>query len=120
MARAGFLVTLIEQCETFFDCSQSRFAGAMLSPYCEEEAGHPLVRDLGMDAIALWQEAYPGLVRNGTLVVAHARDQSELKRFGRVTSGYQRVDGGKIGELEPDLGWAVSRWALLSGMKRIW
>ena len=50
----------------------ARCAGAMLAPYCEAEAAEPVVRELGLASLAIWRETYPGVVANGTLVVAGA------------------------------------------------
>jgi glycine oxidase len=40
---------------------------------------------------------------NGSLVIAHARDRADYERFARLTSGYQRLDGRRLGEVEPAL-----------------
>jgi glycine oxidase len=51
-----------------------------------------------------WEAALPGYVtRNGTLVVAPARDASELARFGTRTEGHTWLDETDIVELEPAL-----------------
>ena len=79
-------------------------AGGMLAPWCERESAEEAVLSLGRDAADWWSAALPGQVmRNGTLVVAPARDASELDRFGRRTSGYREVDAEAIAALEPDL-----------------
>ena len=75
----------------------------MLAPYCEREAAEPIVLELGLKAKKLWRDAYPGIVANGTLVVAGVRDLPELKRYARMTDGYKAVGGEEIGQLEPDL-----------------
>jgi glycine oxidase len=103
LARRGHRVTLVEASATPFVDSASQWAGAMLAPYCEEEASAPIVRALGLEAMALWRKAYPGIIGNGTLVVAAARDRSELNRFARATHGYEQADADHIARLEPDL-----------------
>lgn len=103
LARAGHRVRLFEASAEPFATAQSRFAGAMLAPWCEAEAAEPIVRDAGIACLPLWLEAYPGIVKAGTLVVAQSRDLSELKRFARLAPGHQVVDGERIDELEPDL-----------------
>ncbi len=115
LARAGFAVRLIERTTAPFDDAQSRFAGAMLSPYCEEEAADAVVRDLGIEACKLWQDVYPGVMAKGTLVVAQARDDSELMRFGRATSGHRLIDSAEIERLEPDLAGRFSRGLFYPG-----
>ena len=79
-------------------------AGGMLAPWCERESAEETVLVLGRGAADWWSAALPGQVmRNGTLVVAPARDASELDRFGRRTSGFREVDAETIAALEPDL-----------------
>src|SRR5215467_486400 len=80
LARRGHRVRLVEQSRQPFARAASAYAGAMLAPYCEAEAGEPVVRELGQRALALWRTTYPGVVTRGTLVVAGARDHAELVR----------------------------------------
>lgn len=103
LTRRGHRVRLIERNAEPFAGSASRLAGAMLAPECEAEAAEPLVRELGLKALALWRKAYPRLVENGSLVVAQARDRGELTRFARMTVGHETVDAARIAELEPQL-----------------
>lgn len=103
LARAGHRVDLYDTAEKPFARSASRHAGAMIAPFCEAEAADPLVRDQGLTAARLWKETYPALVREGSLVVAPARDQSELKRFARMTVGHELISGDRLAALEPDL-----------------
>ncbi|AMS40619.1 glycine oxidase ThiO [Aminobacter aminovorans] len=79
-------------------------AGGMLAPWCERESAEETVLSLGRGAADWWSAALPGhVMRNGTLVVAPARDAGELDRFGRRTSGFREVDADTIAALEPDL-----------------
>jgi glycine oxidase len=103
LARAGHRVRLIEASATPFALSQSRWAGAMLAPYCEAEGAEPIVREMGIEALALWRALYPGLVNAGTLVVAPPRDRPELFRFARLAPGHEQIDADRIASLEPDL-----------------
>jgi len=48
LARRGHRVRLIEQSAEPFARAASRYAGAMLGPYCETEAAAPVIRDLGL------------------------------------------------------------------------
>lgn len=104
LARAGHKVRVLERVPVPFAGTASQYAGAMIAPYCEAESAEPIVRDLGLHAAKLWKEMYPGLVENGTLVVASARDQVELRRFQRLTVGHRQVAEQEIGALEADLG----------------
>lgn len=82
----------------------SWYAGGMLAPYCERESAEERVLELGLAAASWWEAALPGRVtRNGTLVLAPARDAGELDRFGSRTSGFSGVDAQELGSLEPDL-----------------
>lgn len=103
LARAGHRVEVLERCPKPFEASASQYAGAMIAPYCEAESAEPVVRDLGLHAAKLWHEIYPGLIRNGSLVVASPRDQGELRRYARLTVGHDSIAAERIAELEPDL-----------------
>lgn len=103
LARNGFAVEVSDR-----NAEPSRgasfYAGGMLAPWCERESAEEAVLTLGQAALDWWDEATPGLVvRNGTLVVAPARDRAELSRFASRTSGYRWVDESEIATLEPDL-----------------
>jgi glycine oxidase len=103
MARAGHAVTLIERSAVPFCQAASRWAGAMLAPDCEAESAPPIVRDLGQRSCDLWQNVFAGVVRNGTLVTAAARDLSELPRFAHATQRHRTLNEDTIAALEPDL-----------------
>ena len=81
----------------------SWYAGGMLAPWCEgDTAEEPVVR-LGQEAIGWWRERVPEVLENGSLVVAPARDASELARFARRTQAHQTIDAAGLAKLEPDL-----------------
>ncbi len=103
LARRGHRVALYEASPEPFTATASRYAGAMLAPYCEEEGAEPIIAELGLKGIALWQDSYPALGRLGTLVVAAARDRPELMRFQRMTRMHEAIDADAIARLEPDL-----------------
>jgi glycine oxidase len=104
LARRGHKVALYERSAKPFLEACSPYAGAMLAPRCEEESAEALIRELGERGIALWQATYPGLVMKGSLVIAPPRDRALLERFARMTTGAERLDGGGLAALEPDLG----------------
>jgi glycine oxidase len=108
-ARRGHQVTVREAMPEAESGGSSRFAGAMLAPFCEGEAAEPVVIQLGIEGQRLWQEAFSHVVQRGSLVVAPARDLSELRRFERMTQAHKSVDAAAIGELEPDLAGRFSR-----------
>lgn len=102
LAKAGHRVRLIEQSAEPFTASASRLAGVMLSPGCESE-NEPRLRILGRHGLDIWRATYPGLVNNGSLVVAAPRDQAELARFAQATAPPETLDKNALGALEPDL-----------------
>jgi glycine oxidase len=76
----------------------------MLAPWCERESAEEAVLTRGLDAADRWEAILPGeVVRNGTLVVAPARDHGELKRFAGRTTGYEWVEEEALATLEPAL-----------------
>jgi glycine oxidase len=103
LARRGHRVRLLERSAVPFADAASSFAGAMLAPYCEAEAAEPVVRDLGLRSLAIWKETYPGVIARGTLVVAGARDRTELERFARMTEAFDKLDAEELHALEPGL-----------------
>ncbi len=100
---AGHDVTLVDRCPDPAATSASHYAGAMLSPDCEAEAAPELVREHGREGLELWRAHYPRLMEAGSLVLAPARDRSELVRFARMTRGHTHLDGPGVAKLEPDL-----------------
>ena len=104
LAERGAAVSLCEAMPEADSGGASRFAGAMLAPYCEGEAAEPIVRELGLAGLDRWAERFPALVsRRGTIVVAAPRDQGELRRFARLTDGHRPVDAAALAALEGDL-----------------
>ncbi|MEO3415779.1 FAD-dependent oxidoreductase [Roseovarius sp. CAU 1744] len=108
LARSGASVRVYEAGPEIGACSAARFAGGMLAPWCERENAEEEVITLGAAATDWWAEITP-VTRHGTLVVAAPRDQAELARFARRTTGFRNVDGARIGNLEPDLAGRFSR-----------
>ena len=102
LAERGAHVTLVERSRELGD-NASWLAGGMLAPFCEGESAPQTVVDLGQGAIDWWSARVPGVTREGTLVVAPARDTSEIDRFAARTTSHVRVDEERIAELEPDL-----------------
>ncbi len=104
LGKQGYKVTLIDKSEFAFQHSSSKYAGAMLAPYCEEESSEQIVRILGIQSKKIWQTHYPNIVENGTIVLAQPREQQELVRFARMTQEYKTINSNQIINLEPDLG----------------
>ena len=102
-AARGGTVKLYDREASVGEHACSWWAGGMLAPFCEgENAEEPVVR-LGQESIDWWDKHAGGVQRNGSLVLAMGRDQSELKRLARRTTNYSHVDGAFLSELEPDL-----------------
>jgi glycine oxidase len=102
-AKAGFQVTVFERGDARLSQAAAYWAGGMLAPDCEAETAEPVVSRLGRRSLELWRSHLPDLSANGSLVVAHPRDRTDYERFARLTSGYERIDGRRLGELEPAL-----------------
>lgn len=112
LARRGHSVTVREATSEATVGAASRFAGAMLAPYCEAESAEPLIEELGRTGVSLWREAYPDVLCRGTLVVAGSRDRGELIRFARMTEGHREIGADELHNLEPDLAGRFTRGLL--------
>ena len=103
LAERGADVEVLERGEKLGAAACSWFAGGMLAPWCELESAEPLIARLGTESIPWWRQHAPQTVTNGSLVIAHGRDTSELANFSRRTEQFEWLDGERIGALEPDL-----------------
>src|SRR5690606_31206248 len=103
LAQAGAEVEVLEVGKQPGGEAASRFAGGMLAPWCECVSAEPLVAELGRQALDWWPRQYPGTVRNGTLVLAAARDAGELEAFAQRSDNYRRLDADGVAALEPEL-----------------
>ncbi|HEX4051844.1 MAG TPA: glycine oxidase ThiO [Steroidobacteraceae bacterium] len=106
LATRGVTVQLLERADESLSACCSWRAGGMLAPWCElEAAGEPLIAQLGLEGLAWWQARadMPGLHQAGTLVVAAAREQADLRHFAQRTREYRWLHEAQIGELEPEL-----------------
>ncbi|MBS0964909.1 MAG: FAD-dependent oxidoreductase [Acetobacter okinawensis] len=102
LAERGGAVTLYD-CADRVGAGASWMAGGMLAPWCEAESAPAEVTAQSVDSVDWWASHVPGVVREGSLVLAPARDVGELARFGRRTSHFQNVGEADIARLEPDL-----------------
>jgi glycine oxidase len=103
LARRGHSVTLVDAEMEPLNAGASRHAGAMLAPWVEAESAPDAVREFGIDGLAIWRSVYPGVVNNGSLVVAVARDLPDLARFAKLTRQYETLDRRGVANLEPAL-----------------
>ncbi len=102
-AKAGFKVRVLERGDAGLAQAAGFWAGGMLAPDCEIETAEPVVTRLGRRSLELWRSHLPELSANGSLVIAHPRDRADYERFARLTSGHERIDAQRLGELEPAL-----------------
>ena len=103
LARAGHRVRLVEASAEPFASAASIYGGVMLAPDREADAYPANFCELGREGLALWRAAYPDLSCSGALVIAGARDRSDIERFSRHTHGHVTLDATKLAHLEPDL-----------------
>lgn len=103
LARLGYRVRLVEASAEPFADAASLYGGVMLAPDREAKSYPPIFRRLGREGMTLWRAAYPDLSCSGGLVVASARDRSDLERFARDTQGHETLDATKLVHLEPEL-----------------
>lgn len=99
----GVAVEVLERAATLGEGACSWKAGGMLAPWCEAATTDEVVARLGAPSIGWWQRHFPGTVRNGSLVVAPARDAADLTRFAQRTECHEWIDGDRLATLEPDL-----------------
>ena len=103
LAERGIEVEVVERARALGEGSCSWMAGGMLAPWCERASTEPEVAAWGAPSIGWWAERFPATVRNGSLVVAQARDAPELARFASRTERFEWLDADRIAHLEPDL-----------------
>jgi glycine oxidase len=114
LAERGAKVTVIER-SAEIGGNASWLAGGMLAPFCEGESAPPRVVELGRRAIDWWDQRVPGVTREGTLVIAPARDAGEIDRFASRTAGHERVEAMRIATLEPDLAGRFGKGLFFAG-----
>lgn len=103
LASRGLDVALHDRAVVPGPAACSWWAGGMLAPDCERESAEEPVARLGAEAAAWWQRHTGAVTRNGSLVVAPARDRGELRRFARRTGGHEEIHAATLAALEPDL-----------------
>jgi len=123
LQRAGINITLFEAGSFTPDTPQTIRAAAftaagMVAPLSEAVVSDEGVYRMGIFALQQWPAWFaqlpateaPLFFSNGSLVVAHQQDTSELEQFERELgfilpgcNGYQRVNQHDIHQLEPDL-----------------
>ncbi|EAU42252.1 THIAMINE BIOSYNTHESIS OXIDOREDUCTASE THIO [Fulvimarina pelagi HTCC2506] len=104
LAERGASVTVHERAGGLGPQAASWLAGGMLAPWCETESADRAIVEPGLAAIDWWAERVPDVRREGTLVIAPARDSGELSRFARrIGNQAERLDEAGLAALEPVL-----------------
>lgn len=102
LARRGAEVELVERLGgPGLGCSDH--AGGMIAPWCEAESAEPIIVSLGLEALDYWVNDIGVATRNGSIVVAPARDRADLTRFERLTQERRLVDREGLRAIEPEL-----------------
>lgn len=131
LVRAGARVALVERGGPDGSGSAAHVAAAMLAPLAESAIAERRIVDLGIASVDLWRtwlQELPEPVffqEDGTLVVWHARDRSEVSLFtGRmravappelVQARLRALDGNGVGQVEPALAGRFPQGLLLQG-----
>ncbi|BBE74722.1 glycine oxidase ThiO [Oharaeibacter diazotrophicus] len=102
-ARAGLSVTVHERAADFSAGAGWR-AGGMLAPEIEAEVSSPALVELGRRAMDLWPDLFPGVERNGSLVVAGPREPGALDHFAAKTANHRLLGADELAALEPQVG----------------
>lgn len=100
----GCRVSLISASQGIDESCCSWWAGGMLAPWCESESAEPLIVKLGLESLNYWKTHSQSVQQQGSLVIAHRRDQADLQQFARRTDNYQKLDRAQLETLEPDIG----------------
>lgn len=120
LLRADFNVTLFEAGRFDKPVSAAHTAAAMISPMSEVVVSERAIYDMGLRSLELWPEWLDELnldihqtvsyTANGSVVVAHAADMSELEQFYADLNYHLGTDNNarwlksaELRELEPDL-----------------
>ncbi|SDP74020.1 glycine oxidase [Ralstonia sp. 25mfcol4.1] len=131
LVRAGARVALVERGGPDGSGSAAHVAAAMLAPLAESAIAERRIVDLGIASVDLWRtwiQELPEPVffqEDGTLVVWHARDRSEVSLFTSrmravappelVQARLRTLDGKGVAEVEPELAGRFPQGLLLQG-----
>ncbi|MBD2857762.1 glycine oxidase ThiO [Spongiibacter sp. KMU-158] len=121
LLQQGHSVTLFDKGSRHAELSAAKVAAAMLAPYTEVATAERKVFEYGLMALEWWPEQIAALQEQsgmtvdfglaGSVVVAHAQDQSSLTHFqqqlrAKVPDYFNRVeqcDSARLEELESEL-----------------
>lgn len=115
LCRAGHYVDILSSDDQLGTGSAGYIAAAMVAPATEAVTSEAMVHTIGQKSLQLWPQWLAELAEpvfyqnNGTLVVAHAGDASEMTRFTRRAEhvlskqDYAVIDKAGLVEREPQL-----------------
>ncbi|MGT2491563.1 FAD-dependent oxidoreductase [Cupriavidus basilensis] len=131
LVRAGLRVALVERAGPDGAGSAAHVAAAMLAPLAESAIAERRIVELGTASVDLWRAWVAELPEpvffqeDGTLVVWHTRDRSEMSLFTSrvravappelVAQRMRALDGNGVAALEPALAGRFSQGLLLAG-----
>lgn len=109
LLQQGHQVELFDKDHKQGAISAARVAAAMLAPLSESVRCEPLVYQLGISSLPLWQVLVQQLCdqtgqaillqQRGSIVVAHPADNSELQRFSQQLQQQKHIDHQSISQL---------------------
>lgn len=113
----GCKVTLFDLGNAHSQHNCSSIAAGMLSPLAELDRADPLIYELGMASIFLWQSWLSeltepvGFRKSGSLLIAHPQDVREFTRYLAIINSklsesskdIQMLDSVQLNQLEPDI-----------------
>jgi len=133
LCQAGHRVTLFDRDPIETGNAAAYTAAGMLTPFAEVESAELLIYQMGMHSLSLWPLLAKqlggdlGFYQRGTLVVSHAQDRAELKRFNqqldfKLQQGAinpdpapRQLDATELAQYEPQLAAQFNQATLLPG-----
>ena len=117
LLRAGWRVRLFDRDPPEGGGAAAYTAAGMLAPWAEVESAEEPIHQLGLRSLALWPALLAELGsdgdfhQRGSLVVAHAGDRADYRRFAALLAARlpgdehcRALDGAALAALEPELG----------------
>ncbi len=130
-SKTGARVVLYDAASRRGEGSAAWVAAGMIAPTAEAIDADAQIQAMGRHSLALWPQwlaelSVPVFYRdNGTLLLWHGEDAGEALRVERVLASrhaqayIRRVEGARVGELEPDLGERFSQALYLPGEAQV-
>lgn len=130
-SKAGARVVLYDAASSKGEGSAAWVAAGMIAPISEAIDAAPQIESMGRRSLRLWPEwlaelPAPVFYRDdGTLLLWHREDSGEALRAEkllasrRLQANVERVEGARVGELEPALGTRFSRALHIAGEAQV-